>query len=122
MLLLPPAVPTPNGFGNEDQIAMRKKILVQLIQLNAQQNAPIEQFQLIPISNVALLDFFEIIKIGTKRQSLKPAVSEDIHVKNKALYISGYGWNTELKQLTYHEDNVWKSYISEYPKAKYYNN
>ncbi|KAJ4970463.1 hypothetical protein NE237_003562 [Protea cynaroides] len=63
MLLLPPAVPTPNGFGNEDQTAMRKKILVQLIQLNAQQNAPIEQFQLIPISNVALLDFFEIIKM-----------------------------------------------------------
>ncbi|KAJ4950131.1 hypothetical protein NE237_026963 [Protea cynaroides] len=49
-------------------------------------------------------------------------VSEDIHVKSKALYISGYGWNTELKQLTYHEDNVWKSYISEYPQAKYYNN
>ncbi|XP_042489710.1 uncharacterized protein LOC122069705 [Macadamia integrifolia] len=35
---------------------------------------------------------------------------------------SGFGWNSELKQLTYHEDSVWNSYILEHPKAKYYKN
>ncbi|XP_042495129.1 uncharacterized protein LOC122074371 [Macadamia integrifolia] len=35
---------------------------------------------------------------------------------------SGFGWNSELKQLTYHEDNMWNSYILEHPKAKYYKN
>ncbi|XP_043706615.1 uncharacterized protein LOC122656207 [Telopea speciosissima] len=34
----------------------------------------------------------------------------------------GFGWNSEHKQLTYHEDSMWNSYILEYPEAKYYKN